>query len=668
MNARDLLTALNDIDPKLLEDVDPWGTPAKKVHNGPWVAAVAAVLAVCVGVGGWLFLTQPQTATPELKDTVSQTSHLDFAENNTGIDRCTSWIFAEDGDTERALTEEELSSLADQDGLSWMEGYQLSGTSYISSKGEVSWMMIRGFLGEDDQGMDTFVLYLQPGELPRCEAQDVCFFLENANNQVNGTDVWAAVTHSGRGYVDPETQESFSDDSSTYWTMFQQADENSTGVALSVWSDQWGLEDQEAQALAEKATCQLLEHPVLLPILDPEGNQTDSLPEIQYETGTMEQLDASNISQEQLMKLSSQSVTQEEIFSLWDGISWEVEGKEVNLSGSVSLDENGAVEYAKVRGSFTQEDLVGAYILTAMPGEIPPGDELHMLSLLTEPNNTVEGVEIYATRFEQYRVTGPTEGSIILDLGFVLEGEQPVGITLQMYVDRWGFDTEEQAKEFAARMVKQLISGGLDLNDFQAEEPSGLTDLNFAENLTSSRRFSTWAGGNSITRALTEEELSDLTKVEGLSWMENYQLYGQKASTSQGEFHQLAIFGTNPETQQEEFILFFQPGELPNCEAQDAIFFLEEPNNYFGETPVWAAVDQAARIYSEGEERTVYPYKTYWATFVEPTQNMGVAVGVSTDWLGPTAQEAEELAETFAAALLEHPVELSDLDWRSSLR
>ena len=241
MNARDLLTALNDIDPKLLEDVDPWGTPAKKVHHGPWVAAVAAVLAVCVGIGGWLFLAQPQTATPELKDTVSQTSHLDFAENNTGSGQCTSWVFAEDGDTERALTEEELSSLAEQDGLSWMEGYQLSGTSYISSKGEVSWMMIRGFLGKEDQGMDTFVLYLQPSELPRCEARDVCSFLESANNQVNDTDVWAAVTHSGRGYVDPETQESFSDDGSTYWTMFQQADENSTGVALGVWSDQWGI-------------------------------------------------------------------------------------------------------------------------------------------------------------------------------------------------------------------------------------------------------------------------------------------------------------------------------------------------------------------------------------------------------------------------------------------
>lgn len=29
MNARDLLTALNDIDPKLLEDTLPWGPPCK---------------------------------------------------------------------------------------------------------------------------------------------------------------------------------------------------------------------------------------------------------------------------------------------------------------------------------------------------------------------------------------------------------------------------------------------------------------------------------------------------------------------------------------------------------------------------------------------------------------------------------------------------------------
>ena len=52
MTAKDLLTALNDIDPKLLEDIDLWGAPAKQARHSPWIAAAAAVLAVSVGVGG----------------------------------------------------------------------------------------------------------------------------------------------------------------------------------------------------------------------------------------------------------------------------------------------------------------------------------------------------------------------------------------------------------------------------------------------------------------------------------------------------------------------------------------------------------------------------------------------------------------------------------------
>ena len=35
MNAKDLLTALNDIDPKLLEDVQPWGEPAQPLRRRP---------------------------------------------------------------------------------------------------------------------------------------------------------------------------------------------------------------------------------------------------------------------------------------------------------------------------------------------------------------------------------------------------------------------------------------------------------------------------------------------------------------------------------------------------------------------------------------------------------------------------------------------------------
>ena len=50
MTAKDLLTALNDIDPKLLEDVEPWGAAPKTIRRHP-VWAVAAALALCLGIG-----------------------------------------------------------------------------------------------------------------------------------------------------------------------------------------------------------------------------------------------------------------------------------------------------------------------------------------------------------------------------------------------------------------------------------------------------------------------------------------------------------------------------------------------------------------------------------------------------------------------------------------
>lgn len=49
MIAKDLLTALNDIDPKLLEDVEPWGAAPKTIRRHP-VWAVAAALALCLGI------------------------------------------------------------------------------------------------------------------------------------------------------------------------------------------------------------------------------------------------------------------------------------------------------------------------------------------------------------------------------------------------------------------------------------------------------------------------------------------------------------------------------------------------------------------------------------------------------------------------------------------
>ena len=64
MNAKDLLTALNDIDPKLLEDVEPWGEPAQPLRRRPlWAVAAGLVLTLGLGTGG-LFLAQHLSALP----------------------------------------------------------------------------------------------------------------------------------------------------------------------------------------------------------------------------------------------------------------------------------------------------------------------------------------------------------------------------------------------------------------------------------------------------------------------------------------------------------------------------------------------------------------------------------------------------------------------------
>ena len=61
MNARDLLTALNDIDSKLLEDTLPWGVPVQRSRRPVW--AVAAAIVLCVGLVGGIVGMKAMKAT-----------------------------------------------------------------------------------------------------------------------------------------------------------------------------------------------------------------------------------------------------------------------------------------------------------------------------------------------------------------------------------------------------------------------------------------------------------------------------------------------------------------------------------------------------------------------------------------------------------------------------
>ena len=49
MNAKDLLRAMSDIDPKYVREAQPWAAPVKKLTHPVWAAAAALVL--CLGLG-----------------------------------------------------------------------------------------------------------------------------------------------------------------------------------------------------------------------------------------------------------------------------------------------------------------------------------------------------------------------------------------------------------------------------------------------------------------------------------------------------------------------------------------------------------------------------------------------------------------------------------------
>ena len=104
MNARDLLTALNDIDPKLLEDTLPWGAPVQKSRRPVW--AVAAAIVLCVGLVGGVVLSQnyvPQLAN-DATGPAQTDLKLEFAENTTGKAVSTSWVIGEEAVSYTHLT------------------------------------------------------------------------------------------------------------------------------------------------------------------------------------------------------------------------------------------------------------------------------------------------------------------------------------------------------------------------------------------------------------------------------------------------------------------------------------------------------------------------------------------------------------------------------------
>ena len=65
--------------------------------------------------------------------------------NDTGIGRATGGVYAAGRGTQRGLTLDELSSLREQPGLSWMGGYYLTGGALFHETGDLMQVWVIGY-------------------------------------------------------------------------------------------------------------------------------------------------------------------------------------------------------------------------------------------------------------------------------------------------------------------------------------------------------------------------------------------------------------------------------------------------------------------------------------------------------------------------------------------
>ena len=277
MNGKDLMQALNDIDERYIEEALPWSAAVKKERHPVW--ALAAGLALCLGLGAGAALRfggpllasgepGPETTTLENAATGEARAaeqeapevpipHLEFAVSDSGIGASVGGVYAE-GVIQRALTLDELSSLREQPGLSWMGDYYLTGTALFDENGATLQVMVAGYDPSIvDESLETFpvekipafLLALGQEDLPT-QIEEQLAFLEEPNNTVEGVGVRAAQFPYQDSYIDPVSGESTQVDSTLYCTGCTL---DGASVGLMAIADGTALTEEEAQRLAEVA-------------------------------------------------------------------------------------------------------------------------------------------------------------------------------------------------------------------------------------------------------------------------------------------------------------------------------------------------------------------------------------------------------------------------------
>ena len=206
MIAKDLLTALNDIDPKLLEDVEPWGAAPKTIRRHP-VWAVAAALALCLGIGtavvlltGQLSLVSPEGSMMVAEDSAQTVEVPDIQYEEVSSE---DWIM-QDFETwdypeitlHRPLTQEETALMAAQELLPEdMDFAYLGGEAGVDDQGQAYYVTFEGWreIGEQYRASGcAFRITVAPDGIPSSPAGEILHVLDGPNNEIDGVEIYAA--------------------------------------------------------------------------------------------------------------------------------------------------------------------------------------------------------------------------------------------------------------------------------------------------------------------------------------------------------------------------------------------------------------------------------------------------------------------------------------------
>lgn len=470
MNGKDLMQALNDIDERYIEEALPWSAAVKKERHPVW--ALAAGLALCLGLGAGAALlfggplltsgdpgpevtTLENAATGEARAAEQEAPEvpipdLEFAVNDTGIGRATGGVYAAGEGTQRELTLDELSSLREQPGLSWMGGYYLTGTALFDENGGTLQVMVAGYDPSIvDESLETFPVTESPaftlvlgkeGEsgLPNA-IEDQLFFLEEPNNTVEGVGVRAARSEEEGVYIDPVSGESRSAQVTLYCTGCTL---DGASVGLMAIADGTALTEEEAQHLAEVAAGYGVHYGLSLEGLsaEPKGKDTPNVnygdsyhltvlgplgsrAPLDFAAYTVETQEEYGSYEEFLQAMeedfnlgrwpegfaegsTNRELTQEEMQSIWGGqLPWQ---ENLPLAGWAVFDPSGDLEGVYLYGADEGSQEIGSRFLVVLrPGPLD-WEALRRRELsydiIQKPNNQVNGQDVYAvtTALDQF--------------------------------------------------------------------------------------------------------------------------------------------------------------------------------------------------------------------------------------------------------------------------